>query len=247
MNSFIGWVGGKKQLRKEIIARFPSEFKRYIEVFGGAGWVLFAKEKSNLEVEIFNDIDSELINLYRCIKYHCEALQEELNWLTISREQFLDSKNQMSITGLTDIQRAARYFHLIKTSFCSERKSFGIGKQNFISALEYLPKIKERLKNTIIENKDFESLIKSHDRDNALFYLDPPYNKTEKYYSNNFSVEDHVRLNEILKSIKGKFILSYNDDGFIRELYKDFNIEEISRNNNFNRKPFKELIIRNYI
>ena len=67
MNSFICWVGGKKLLRKSIIDNFPEGTDRYIEVFGGAGWVLFGKEPHKLEV--FNDIDGELINLYRCVKY----------------------------------------------------------------------------------------------------------------------------------------------------------------------------------
>ena len=81
MNSFIAWIGGKRLLRKAIIERFPEEgFDRYIEVFGGAGWVLFGKEVGK-ELEVFNDADSNLINLYRCIKYHCEELQKELNWL----------------------------------------------------------------------------------------------------------------------------------------------------------------------
>lgn len=84
MNSFIAWIGGKKLLRKEIVKRFPEEgFTRYVEVFGGAGWVLFEKEQGK-ELEVFNDRDSNLINLYRCIKYHCGELQRELEWLTIS-------------------------------------------------------------------------------------------------------------------------------------------------------------------
>ena len=93
MNSFIAWIGGKRLLRKEIINRFPKEgFSRYIEVFGGAGWVLFAKEAGK-ELEVFNDIDSNLINLYRCIKYHCSELQKELDYFLISREEFFFRKS----------------------------------------------------------------------------------------------------------------------------------------------------------
>ena len=65
MNSFIAWIGGKKLLRKEIVKRFPEEgFTRYVEVFGGAGWVLFEKEQGK-ELEVFNDRDSNLINSLR--------------------------------------------------------------------------------------------------------------------------------------------------------------------------------------
>ncbi|OYP53089.1 DNA methylase, partial [Lachnotalea glycerini] len=74
MNSYISWIGGKKSLRKKILEQFPNseEYDRYIEVFGGAGWILFSKER-HAAMEVFNDINGELINLYRCIKYHCEA------------------------------------------------------------------------------------------------------------------------------------------------------------------------------
>ncbi len=251
MNSFIAWIGGKKLLRKSIIERFPNEneIDRYIEVFGGAGWVLFGKEPSK-HLEVFNDIDSDLINLYRCIKYHCEALQKELDWLLISREQFFDSKSQLDTRGLTDIQRAARYFLIIKISFGADRRTFGTNKKNLVNTIEYLPEIRERLKNVVIENRDFETLIKVYDRAKALFYLDPPYHGTEKYYDSGFGLEDHKRLNALLKGIKGKFILSYNDDELIRELYSGFHIERISRNNNLTNKKdageYKELIIKNF-
>ena len=76
----------------------------------------FFEKEQGKELEVFNDRDSNLINLYRCIKYHCGELQRELEWLTISREQFFDSKSQLDSQGLTDIQRAARFFHIIKVS-----------------------------------------------------------------------------------------------------------------------------------
>lgn len=82
------------------------------------------------------------------------------------------------------------------------------------------------------------------------FILNPPYHGTEKYYEGSFTEADHERLKAVLSSIKGRFILSYNDDAYVRELYKGYNIEEISRNNSLAGKTktseFKELIIRNY-
>lgn len=223
---------------------------RYIEVFGGAGWVLFGKDKLPSQLEVFNDVDSNLVNLYRCIKYHCGELQRELDWLLISREQFSDCKKSFELSGLTDIQRAARYFLIIKISFGADRKTFGTAKKNLANSIEYLPEIKERLKEVVVENKDFEDLIKVYDRQNALFYLDPPYYGTEKYYDSSFTIADHKRLAARLKIIKGKFILSYNNDSFIKDLYADFFIEEVSRNNNLATKvksgSYDELIISNF-
>jgi len=247
MNSFICWIGGKKLLRKDIIKNFPSDVDRYIEVFGGAGWVLFGKEPHKLE--IINDIDGELINLYRCIKYHPEALQKELDYMLVSREIFFDYRDK-NLKGMTDIQRAARYFYIIKASFSGDKDSFGTNRKNLINAVEYLSKVTERLKNVVIENKDFADLIKVYDRPNALFYRDPPYFGTEKYYNTGFDIEQHKQLKDILSNIKGKFVLSYNDCDFVRELYKDFEIVEVERNHNLAAKQggarYKELIIKNY-
>lgn len=251
MNSFISWIGGKKLLRKSIMNEFPNEDEigRYIEVFGGAGWVLFSKEPEK-HLEVFNDIDSNLINLYRCIKYHCEELQKEIDWLCISREQFFDCKEQLQIRGMTDIQRAARYFLIIKASFGADRKSFCTSSKNLSNSVEYLTEVKNRLKKVVIENNTYDKIIKTYDREKALFYLDPPYLGTEKYYSSDFGMDDHIKLHSLLKKIKGKFILSYNDDDFIKELYKDFKIIEVERNNNLTSKTktgrYKELLIKNF-
>lgn len=246
MNSFISWIGGKKLLQKTIIERFPKEFDRYIEVFGGAGWVMFGKEPSKLEV--WNDIDSDLVNLYRCIKYHCAELQHELDWLAISREQFFNAKQQLSVGGLTDIQRAARYYQIIKISFGSDRRSFGTARKPLSNSIEYLPEVQQRLKNVVIEHKDYEDLIKVYDRTTALFYLDPPYLSAESYYDSSFGKTDHEILRNILRNMKGKFILSYNDQPYIRELYSDFKIDAVVRNNNLSnkQKDYKEVIITNY-
>lgn len=250
MNSFMGWIGGKRALRNEILALFPDDVDRYVEVFGGAGWILFAKEIKKGQLEVFNDMDGNLINLYRCIKYHCTALQEELQWLPSSREVYYDFKEQISCRGLTDIQRAARFYYLVKVSFGSNRRTFATSNKSVDNRMEYLTKVKKRLKGVIIEQKDFEDIIKVYDRKTALFYLDPPYVGSEKYYDVPFAREDHYRLKTVLEKIKGRFILSYNNDAFIRELYANYKIREISRRNellaNGNQKDYAELIITNF-
>lgn len=204
------------------------------------------------ELEVFNDIDGQLVNLFRCVKYHCDELQKEIRWVLNSREMFFDIRDQADCRGFTDIQRAAQYYTLIKESYGSDARSYGCSKRNILSTIDYLSKVQKRLQNTVVENKDFESLIKVYDRAGALFYLDPPYHGSERYYTNLFTEEDHRRLAAILKGIKGKFILSYNDDSFIKELYSGFQIEPISRQNNLLMRDegidrqFNELIIRNY-
>ena len=109
----------------------------------------------------------------------------------------------------------------------------------------------------MIENRDFEKLIRQYDRPVSFFYLDPPYHATEGYYQNigeeGFSEKDHVRLRDTLMQIEGKFLLSYNDDDFVRELYQQPGIRmmEVSRLNTIkqryeNGSQFAELLIANY-
>lgn len=251
MDSFIGWIGGKKLLRKEIISLFPKDCERYIEVFGGAGWVLFGKPYTTKQLEVFNDVNSNLINLYRCIKYHCSELQRELEWLIDSREQFFEFRRQLeNQIGLTDIQRAARYLYIIKYSFGSDRRSFATNSKDITKTIAFLQEVKVRLNCVVIENKDFENLIKVYDRPKALFYLDPPYVGTEDVYDGEFTKKDHIRLRDTLSTIKGKFVLSYNDCEFIREIYSEFKVVTTERFNNMSNKAdnamFKEVIIRNY-
>lgn len=254
MKSFIGWVGGKSQLKKFIIPLIPSDCDRYIEVCGGAGWVLFGKDKIKGQMEVFNDIDGDLINLYRQIKTNCVNLQKEVDWLQ-SRELFGQYKYEIEQqVELTDLQRAARYLYLIKCSFGCTKTSFATATKSICNVIDELPVYKERLKNVIIENRDFENLIKTYDRQSAVFFVDPPYVDTERYYNKNYShfkIEDHKRLKSCLKAIKGRFILTYNDCDFIRELYKDYNVRCVSRTNLLpagaeNRTQFNEVIIANY-
>lgn len=249
MNSPITRIGGKKLLRKQICERFPAEgtFNRYIEVFGGAGWVLFYKDK-HAPLEVYNDADGQLVNLMRCIKYHATELQREISGYCNAREFFEDAKAHENMRGLTDIQHAARYFLCMKISFGAVGNTYGCNSKNLSNAIDYLTAVQQRLLSTsvVIEHKDFENLINVYDRSTAFFYCDPPYHSTEKYYDIQFGKSDHIRLRDTLAEIKGKFLLSYNDDNFIRELYRDFKIEPVERGNNLSNGKFKELIITNY-
>ena len=249
LNYLIGWVGGKRLLRPVIEKFIPTDLKAYIEPFGGAAWVLFYKEKW-AECEVYNDLDGRLVNLFRCVKYHPEALIKELQYILVSREMF---NQYLKTAPVTDIQRAARFFILINFSFGGKLKNFRSGLNHCDYGFTYAPAridaINKRLQRVKIENLDFQKLIKLYDRDYSFFYCDPPYTKGEQYeISKNF---DHVLLRDTLKNIKGRFLLTYNDCPEIRELYKDFDITETERLTGLNRKNpknkmYKELLIKNY-
>lgn len=255
--SLINWVGGKRLLRKVIEPLIPKDIVSYIEPFGGGAWILFYKEKW-AELEIYNDLDGRLVNLFRIVKYHPNALKEELKYLLGSREMFFQYLNG---TFITDIQKAAQFYFLITRSFGGKGKTFGTVKKSSggasksqLNVFEKIDAIHRRLDKVLIENRDFERLIKQYDFEGAFFYCDPPYTTGTGYEVTTTEDFDHERLRDTLKNIQGRFLLSYDDSPKVRELYKDFYIVETVRLNGINNraginrenKYFKELLIANY-
>lgn len=286
MKPFIPWVGGKRSLLHQILPRFPKRYGKYIEVFGGAAAVLFAKPITNHEV--YNDFQDNLVNLFLVIKEKPLSFLNELGiFPIISRTEFellkefasgdlkpyaslnneielaeiilepLDYKTIKNILStrskLRDVHRAVNYYKLIKTSYAAGGSTFG-GVPVTISSLKIKRDIlsaSDRIKKVIIENKDFEELIRQYDRDDSFFYCDPPYYQTERIYDADFGKDDHNRLFNVLSNIKGKFLLSYNDCEYIRELYKNYVMVPVTRLNNIGQRynpgsNFEELLIANY-
>lgn len=249
LNPPITRVGGKSKLRKTIIEMIP-EHTCYVELFFGAGWVYFAKETS--KVEVINDIDKELINLFKMIKYHSPEIERQLQYEFSGRDVFEEYKN-CSIEYLTEIRRAVRFLYIITQSFAGIGENFGYGTTSKPSPHIFnsdLSKIKERLRNTYVENLSFEKIIKKYDRPHTFFFCDPPYFETCGY-ENKFTEEDHIKLRDLLKDIKGKFLLTLNDHEKVREWYKDFNFNEVEVGYSLckdkkGRRKYKELIITNY-
>lgn len=243
-------MGGKSKLRKTIIKMIP-EHTCYVEVFFGAGWVYFGKEPS--KVEVINDIDKELINLFKMIKYHAPEVERMLQYEFSGRDIFEEYKNS-TIENLTDINRAIRFLYLISQSFAGKGNHYGYGTNTKPSPQIFykgvLEDIKNRLRNTYVENLSFEKIIDKYDRDYSFFFVDPPYWETTGY-DNEFGENEHLLLKEKLINLKGKFLLTINDHEQVREWYKGFNIKEVEVTYSVSKEPkargkYKELIITNY-
>ena len=250
-----GWVGGKTQLAPDIIKQIPNDHKTYVEVFGGAGSVLYQKEPSKLE--IFNDINSELINLHRIIRNNPQSLSIYLKDLLISREIFNDIKTK-HLKGRNNIEKAAFYFYQLTQSFGSKGDNFAMSAKagrKPKNIYRNFKTVSERLKFVTIENMSFSKLIPLYDKDDTFFYIDPPYVETESYYKNTggFGIAEHEELADLLSNIKGRFLLSYNDSVVVRELYRGFNIKTtkevkygLGKNAQGKNKVVNELFITNY-
>ncbi|MGL1932168.1 MAG: DNA adenine methylase [Desulfotalea sp.] len=254
MTGIIPYFGGKSRLAKTIISKMP-EHGCYVEVFAGGASVFFGKEPSHLEV--INDLDNDLVTLYRSVKHHPEELYRQFKFSLVSRSEFNRNKETNPET-LTDIQRAARYLYIQKNSFGGKvtRQGYGISTTkkpglNLLTLQNTLEQAWERLMQVQIECRDFRKLIPQYDRPHTFFFLDPPYWKIPAY-KNDFEEQDFLDLAEILKNIKGKFLLTINDTPEIRQIFKGFNVEEVELKYTIypgaksRQKKRIELLISNY-
>jgi len=253
MASFFPWMGGKANMAARLCKLLP-DHTCYVEVFAGAANLLFVKNKS--KVEVINDINSELINLFRVVRYHPREFVRELRLVTHSRAEFNACKAQ---PGLTDIQKAARSWFIMKTAFggkggtsCSNFGYGATGKSRLRrTAFSAIRRCHRRLDAVYVENLDYADCIKRYDRPFTLFYCDPPYLDTVGYKSP-FTLDDHARLADTLRLIKGKFLLSINDSPEIRRLYKGLPRKRINVKYSVARvveakaKNRHELLITNY-
>jgi DNA adenine methylase len=245
------YIGGKRALAKRIIAIFPKH-TTYVEPFAGGAQVFFRKEPS--KVEILNDLDSDVVNFFRVCQQHYQELVRYLKFTVSSREWF-ELLEEAKPNGFTDIQRAARFLYMAKNCYAGlvRRKNFAwsVSNPNRFNP-ERIPGLIEethhRLARVQVEHLPYEQVIEQFDRQETLFYLDPPYYKL-KLYNFNLEHEDFVRMAERLAGIKGKFVLSLNDVPEVRTLFKRFKIHTIDIPYTAQKtagKRFREVLIRNF-
>lgn len=260
MKSPIKWVGGKSRMINILLPIIPKH-KGYVEVFGGAGWLLFAKERS--EWEVLNDLDNNLMNLFEVIKNNPNEFINSFEFTLISRKTFNEYKEIYKNKEYENkIHQAHILYYLLKAGVGASLPDgggcgFGIGKDRSRLRLEQIEtdikNAHNRLLRTTIECRDFREVINSFDSVDTFFYLDPPYRNTARsgYPVGKFTDKQYELLADCCKNTKGKWLCTINDDNYIRELFKDFNI--IDHNIYYSvcktdkgRKSFKELIITNY-
>lgn len=225
----------------------------YLEVFGGGGSVLFNKERS--AKEILNDYNSDLINLYRCVREQPNELIDKLFFVLNSREDFKRTRIRLTYHTYEDnLQRAADFYQVFRQSYGGKGVSFGAAPRGMWSNFPILVEACSRLQGVILENEDFEKVFRIYDSPDTFSYLDPPYYFTEDYYPGKcFLRSDHERLANLLFQAQGLWFLSYNDCPEVLELYQKpgVYIERISRINNLAQRyhpgsEFAELFITNY-
>ncbi|NLI27345.1 MAG: DNA adenine methylase [Acetobacter sp.] len=250
-----GYIGGKKLLSKLICGMIDSvEHQTYVEPFVGMGGIFF-RRKRPVKNEVINDFNGDIANLFRVLQRHFVALQDMLRWQVTSREHF-ERLRETPAASLTDLERAVRFLYVQRLSFSGKVKdrsfnrSGGSARFDVIKLIPDLEAVHERLSSVVIECLPYQDVLKRYDRENVLFYLDPPYWGTEDYYDAPFSRADFEILSVALRSLQGAFFLSLNDCGGVRETFHGFHMKEVStryadRTKGGSGKVRDELIISN--
>jgi DNA adenine methylase len=278
----LSYIGGKSKIGKWIVDLYPQDMEVYLETFGGMFWCFFNMDLSkfsNLKKVVYNDFNPLNYNLFLCVQ-NPQELKRALDGIqvqqlgvettpNIMKEQFQSFQTELFNTGFTinypDYEVAAKYVYIVTQVFSGskpETSNFidlkGKYRSKYLSFSDKLIKpnwVEHFLKITDVRNTDFAQVINEFDSKNTYIYLDPPYWKTENYYSNHdFDRDDHERLANVLSKVHSKFSLSYYDfsllhDWFPEEQYrwerKQF-AKAAAAKKNVKQNLAEELLILNY-
>jgi len=243
----LSYIGGKSKIGKWIVEYYLRDMETYVETFGGMFWCFFnmaLEQYPNLKRVVYNDFNPLNYNLFQCVQNPSELkrvmdqipTQEKGVFPTpeeygISFRQF---QSEIFNTGFTinypDYEVAAKYAYVVTQVFSGskpDKSNFmdykGEYKSKFLTFKDKLTKpdwVDHFLKITNVENMDFQQVIEKYDSPSTYIYLDPPYWKTENYYSNHdFDRADHERLANVLNSVQSKFSLSYYDFDLLHQWF----------------------------
>lgn len=208
------------------------EHDEYREPFVGGGSVFFNKSKAKFNW--LNDIDKELMITYKIMsnqnlrKKFIKLVSKEI----ASKERW---KEIVQLSSFNELEIAFRYYYLNRTSFSGKMISpaWGYRPKRSLPPHRWYERIipcGKKLEGVKLTSQDFDSVIKASPQGKqTLIYIDPPYfcPPKKKHYRNGFDINDHMRLNNVLKNVKHKFFLTYDDVPEIRKIYSWANIHEV--------------------
>lgn len=230
MRSPIKYYGGKSYMTKILLEEFPEEgsYDIYVEGFGGGASLLFAKEPGGIEV--YNDLDSAVYSLFVCLAEPeaFKRLYDKMTRVFYSRQmhdRFLDKLNDDHTYRYARPEDIAFLYLYVNRSSFNGVGGFSVSKylrrgmskstSDFLSMIDGLPEVHERLKPVIIEHMDILDLLDRYDDERTFMYLDPPYVQDTRKSSQKYRVDmddfEHKKFVEELLKCKGKILLSGYD------------------------------------
>jgi len=245
----ISYIGGKSKIGKWIVTFYPTDMETYVEPFSGMFWCFFnmgLEKYPNLKKVVYNDFNPLNYNLFQCVQNPSE-LQRVMDEIEVQQVGVSDTSIELKEkfhtfqseifgegykVGTCDYSTAAKYVYVLSQVFSGskpETSNFidlkGKYRSKYLAFRDKLSKpnwVDHFLKITDVENLDFQAVIEKYDSPSTYFYVDPPYWKTENYYSNHdFDRDDHERLAISLNKIQGKFSLSYYDFELLHDWFPE--------------------------
>ena len=270
LQPLLKWAGGKRQLLGELVRHLPSHYDRYCEPFFGGGALMFELTPA---CALINDINQDLINFYIQLKKHPDKLLQILNSFEVSKEAYLEIRNAdrdvENFAKLSPIYKAARTFYLNRYCFnglyrVNKKGFFNVpfnnAKKQYDLPIDLYYGISNYLNehDITITSQNYLKLEKEF-KEGDFVYFDPPYDLVEKYsftdYSNSsFKTQEQIELKQLCDRLSEKnikFMLSNSATDFIKELYKDYNVNIVSATRIINSKvsgrgAVEEVIVTNY-
>lgn len=236
-------VGSKYRIREYIAERIPQleTIDTYVEPFAGSASIFFHIDVSGKRI-VLNDIDEELINSYELIRK-----------VNVDKLPILHTKSKMyeliAKENKSDEETLMAYMYGTCNSFMSISRKYLWHENSLITKAKQIPKVRHVLKDVILSCEDAVECINKYDSDKAFFFIDPPYESSSRMYKSNSY--DYNKLAETLKQLKGKFLLTLNDSANIREIFREFDINQFvvrgipSGLNRIGSKDRTELLISN--
>ena len=230
------YIGGKRRLAGRVIERLAAmpAHTTYAEAFIGMGGV-FLRRPFKAHAEVINDINADVAGLFRVLQRHFQYFMDMMRFQLTTRVEF-ERLVATDPATLTDLERAARFIYLQRTAFGGKvvGQNFGVSPAtparfdvNRLGVI--LEAVHERLSSVVIERLAWLAFIRRYDRAETLFYLDPPYYGNEDDYGEGvFSVEDFTAMADLLRGMKGRFLLSLNDRPEVRRIFTGVAMEGVS-------------------
>ena len=245
------WFGGKGNHKGKLLPHFPPHCC-YAEVFGGGASLLLAKDPAS--VEVYNDIDGDLIAFFRLLQCpdDFEKFQFKCETTAYSRDHFEECLETWKEQE-DPVEKVYRWFCLARMSFNGLVGNKGWSTavvrnraQAWRDTVEMLPEIVYRLRRVQIDNDDWEVILDRYDNPDTFFYLDPPYVPSTRKsggYNHELDESDHERLVEKIQTLEAKVLLSGYDNPIYEGLgweRTDYETTCYSAHNKHNKgKPHK--------
>ncbi len=222
------WYGGKQALAPLLLSLLPMH-QVYCEVFGGSGALLFAKAPGKLEV--FNDIDSGVVNFFRVLRDPEQAKQ--LAYL-LSLTPYSNEEYHCCLKGWTQeddpVEKARQWYVGVMQSMNASIRNTGWSctktpgsnpARAWTNSIEHLALLTGRLARVQIDHRDFEQIVRAYDSPTTCFYFDPPYvpdtRRKQRCYQHEMSTDDHKRFLACILQVRGMVLLS----GYPHQLYQE--------------------------